>query len=249
MGFSFAAIRKELNKPYFTRAYESLRKECPELVKFRNCSSLIAFFHDRGADPDLKDSVLFELVRRYRQTEKYREIAPLFIALFTPAIARIYSFTKRIYPSIEGEDLAQELCLFLLQIVEESQISRFKVAGRIARELRNRVRTIIRRIPAGTLVPLENDDGMNKVEMISAPEADDRDAGDEFNADEIIHETIAFLDELISQRKITKRDKRIVIRTIIEGKPLNDVVPASDYDRMKHRRARILSLIKKHFAK
>ncbi|MBN1380305.1 MAG: hypothetical protein JXA41_01390 [Deltaproteobacteria bacterium] len=62
-------------------------------------------------------------------------------------------------------------------------------------------------------------------------------------------EVIDFLDRLIRERKITKQDKRIITKTLIDGRPLKDVVSPSDYDRLKHRRLKVMELIKKYFAK
>ncbi len=223
-----------------------LRAECHGLLPFADPQELIAFFHDEAEDLARKDDILFDLVTRYRNDDRHRDIAPLFIVLFTPALASIYTSARRRHPAIDREDLIQDLCLFLLQIIRESAIIRYKVAGRIVGELRNRVRGSLKIIPDEEFIAVKGD-GTDAFEASRTYAA----AGDteEFPIDRIVTETTAFLDRLIRARKITKQDKRIVIETLIKGKSLKDVVSPGDYDHLKRRRLRIMGLIKKHFAK
>lgn len=246
MGLSFSGYRKELSSRGFKRAYEGLRAECPELFFFTQPGDLIAFFHDQAADLDRKDAILFDLVTRYRNDNRYRDIAPLFIVLFTPALASIYTHTRRRHPGIDREDLIQDLCLFLIQIIRESSITPYKVAGRIVGELRNRVRVLLSPIPDEGFVALKGD-GTDEFEENRAYAA----AGDDevFQIEQIVTEIAAFLDRLIRAGRITKQDKRVIIETLIKGKSLKDIVSPDDYDRLKRRRLRIIGLIKEHFAK
>ena len=246
MGLSFSSYRKELSSRGFKRAYEALRAACLELFPFAQPGDLIAFFHDQAADLDRKDAILFDLVTRYRNDNRHRDIAPLFIVLFTPALASIYTSVRRSHPSIDREDLIQDLCLFLVQIIRESAITPYKVAGRIVGELRNRIRGLLKLIPDEEFVAVKGD-GTDTFEAYGTYAA----AGDskEFPIDRIVHETTAFLDHLIRARKITKQDKRMIMETLVKSKPLKDVVSPGDYDRLKHRRLRIIQLMKEHFTK
>ncbi len=245
MGLSFSGYRKELSSQGFKRAYEGLRSECPELFPFTQPGELIAFFHDQAADLDRKDAILFDLVSRYRNDNRHRDIAPLFIVLFTPALASIYTHTRRRHPGIDREDLIQDLCLFLIQIIRESAITPYKVAGRIVGELKNRVRGLLSPIPDERFVALKGD-GTDEFESNRTYAAGD---GENVRIEQIVTETAAFLDHLIRARKITKQDKRMIMETLIKGKPLKDIVSPGDYDRLKRRRLRIMGLIKKHFSK
>ena len=245
MGLSFSSYRKELSSRGFRRAYEGLRAECPELFPFADPSDLIAFFHDQAADLDRKDTILFDLISRYRNDNRHRDIAPLFIVLFTPALASIYTHTRRTHPGIDREDLIQDLCLFLIQIIRESNITPYKVAGRIVGELRNRVRGLLSPIPDERFVALKGD-GTDEFESNRTYAAGD---GEDDRIEQIVAETAAFLDRLIRARKITKQDKRMIMETLIKGKSLKDIVSPGDYERLKRRRLRIMGLIKKHFAK
>ena len=245
MGLSFSGYRKELSSRGFRRAYEGLRAECPVLFLFAQPGDLIAFLHDQAADLHRKDAILFDLVTRYRNDNRHRDIAPLFIVLFTPALASIYTSARRRHPGIDREDLIQDLCLFLIQIIRESAITPYKVAGRIVGELRNRVRGLLSPIPDEGFVALKGD-GTDEFELNRTYAAGD---GEDDRIEQIVAETAAFLDRLIRARKITKQDKRMIMETLIKGKSLKDVVAPGDYERLKRRRLRIMGLIKKHFAK
>ena len=245
MGLSFSSYRKELSSRGFRRAYEGLRAECPELFPFTQPGDLIAFFHDQAADLDRKDATLFDLVTRYRNDNRHSDIAPLFIVLFTPALASIYTHARRRHPGIDREDLIQDLCLFLIHIIRESNITPYKVASRIVGELRNRVRGLLSPIPDEEFVALKGD-GTDEFESNRTYAAGD---GKDDQIEQIVTETAAFLDHLIRARKITKQDKRMIMETLIKGKSLKDIVSPGDYDRLKRRRLRIMGLIKKHFAK
>ncbi len=58
MGFSFAAIRKDLASERFRKFYRRLKTECPELLSFPDHDSLLLFFHDETQDLDRKDTIL-----------------------------------------------------------------------------------------------------------------------------------------------------------------------------------------------
>ena len=241
MGLSFSGYRKELSSLGFKRAYEGLRAECPELFAFADPGDLIAFFHDQAADLDRKDAILFDLVSRYRNDNRHRDIAPLFIVLFTPALASIYTHARRKHPGIDREDLIQDLCLFLIQIIRESAITPYKVAGRIVGELRNRVRGLLNLIPDEGFVDLKGD-GTDEFEVSDKGISDDTEA--ENHIEQIMEEITAYLDRLLRVGKITKSDKRILLDTFISGKSLKDLASPRDYERLKHRRRQVMDHIK-----
>jgi len=245
MGLSFSGYRKELSTRAFGRAYEVLRAECPELIPFADPLGLIAFFHDQAEDLDRKDAILFVLITQYRNDNRYRDIVPLFIVLFTPALANIYTSVRRSHPAFDREDLIQDLCLFLIQIIRESAITPYKVASRIVGELRNRIRGLLKLIPDEDFVTLKGD-GSDEFEASCAY---DRRSNDEaFQIDRIVQETAAFLDRLIRAGKITRKDKRILLETFIRGKSLKELASAHDYDRLKHRRRQVIAFIRNNSA-
>jgi len=246
MGLSFSGYRKELFSKGFQRVYEGIRADCPELFPFADPSDLIAFFHDQAADLDRKDAILFDLVSRYRNDNRHRDIAPLFIVLFTPALASIYASARRRHPAIDREDLIQDLCLFLIQIIRESAITPYKVAGRIVGELRNQVRGLLNLIPDEEFVALKGDgtDAFETGQQVTAA----NDSEVEGRSERIRQEIMAFLDRLIRAGKITRKDKRILRGTFIDGKSLKDLAPPCDYERLKHRRRQVMEHIKNIYA-
>ncbi len=246
MGLSFSGFRKELSSRGFKRAYDALRVECPELFPFADQGDLIVFFHDQTADLDRKDAILFEIITRYRNENRHRDIAPLFIVLFTPALASIYTYARRRHPGIDREDLIQDLCLFLVQIIQEIDITPYKVAGRIVGELRNRVRGLLNLIPDEEFVALKGD-GTDAFET-GQPVTAANDSEVEGRSERIRQEIMAFLDRLIRTGKITRKDKRILLDTFISGKSLKDLASPRDYERLKHRRRQVIDHIKNIYA-
>ena len=244
MGFSFAGYRKELSSKGFIEAYEGMRSECPVLFSFADHVDLIAFFHDQTSDLDRKDAILFELVTRYRNDSRHRDIAPLFIVLFTPALASIYTYARRRHPGIDREDLIQDLCFFLIQIIQESDIAPYKVAGRIIGELKNRVRGLFPLISDEEFIPLKGD-GTDSFETGHACVGDDEAEND---IEGIVLEITAFLDRLIRAGKITRKDKRLLLSTFTGGKSLKDIASPREYERLKHRRRQVMEHIKKYYA-
>jgi len=242
MGLSFSSYRKELFSKGFHRAYEGMRAECPELHPFACPRDLIAFIHDQAADLDRKDAILFDLITRYRNDDRHRNIAPLFIVLFTPALASIYTSARRRCPAIDREDFIQDLCLFLIQIIRESAITRYKVAGRIVGELRNRIRGLLNLIPDEEFVALKGD-GTDAFET-GQPVTDANDAEVERRSEHIRKEIMAFLDRLIRAGNISRKDRRILLETFIGGKSLKDIASTHDYERLKHRRRQVMEYIK-----
>ncbi len=242
MGLSFSGFRKELSSRGFKRAYDALRVECPELFPFADQGDLIVFFHDQTADLDRKDAILFEIITRYRNENRHRDIAPLFIVLFTPALASIYTYARRRHPGIDREDLIQDLCLFLVQIIQEIDITPYKVAGRIVGELRNRVRGLLNLIPDEEFVALKGD-GTDAFET-GQPVTAANDSEVEGRSERIRQEIMAFLDRLIRAGKTTRKDKRILLDTFMSGKSLKDLASSRDYERLKHRRRQVMDHIK-----
>ncbi len=243
MGLSFSAFRKELSSERFKRAYERLRAICPDLIPYNEPSALIAFFHDQTTNPDRKDGILFELITHYRKDSRHRDIAPLFIVLFTPALANIHAYNRRKYIAIDGEDLFQDICFLFIQIIQGSEIIPYKVASRVVGELRNRVRNLLNQSPMEEFVGLTGD-GHDEFEARQANPL--RGDYDENKAEKVVTEITAFLDHLVRKRKITVQDKQIIVDTFIGNKSLQDALPARDYDRLKHRRLKIIALIRNH---
>lgn len=245
MGFSFAGYRKELSSKGFIEAYEGMRSECPVLFSFTDHVDLIAFFHDPMENQDRKNDILVELIARYRHENRQQDFSPLFIVIFSPALTNLYAAARKRCPHIDRADLVQDICLLFIQTVGNIKLTPDRMAGRIIGELRNRVRTLLNMNPGENLIALD-EDGHGDFEIPSC--AAGTNADDEIDSDGIVVEISLFLDRLIRRGKITRKDKRIIMDTITEGKSLKDIASPCDYDRLKHRRRQVIDFIRKKYS-
>ncbi len=88
---------------------------------------------------------------------------------------------------------------------------------------------------------------------VFAPDEESEGEGDDKTTKQLEEYDLAkfrlWLDELIRKRKITKKDKRLLIATTIEGKVLKKIVPKKEYEKYKARLRRFKKANKKMFAK
>lgn len=245
MGFSFSGFRKEISSYRFQQAYQDAWKECPVLFPYADTASLIAFFHDPMENPDRKNDILVELIARYRHENRHQDFSPLFIVIFSPALTNLYAAARKRCPHMDRADLIQDICLLFIQTIGNIKLTPDRMTGRIIGELRNRVRTLLNMKPDENLIALDGD-GHGDFEIPSC--AAETNADDEIDSDGIVVEISLFLDRLMRRGKITRKDKRIIIDTITEGKSLKDIAPPRDYDRLKHRRRQVIEFIRKKYS-
>ncbi|MDD5227125.1 MAG: hypothetical protein PHV97_08100, partial [Candidatus Omnitrophica bacterium] len=131
MGFSFARIGRTLASKRFRAFYRKLHTDLPVIADFPDYEELIRFFHDISRDIDEKNAILYELIGLYRQSGIYRELAPLFIALFTPALTRTYNYGRRVCPAMEREDIIQDILNIFLDEVASGDVDACKTTGRL----------------------------------------------------------------------------------------------------------------------
>ncbi len=252
MGFSFSGIHRELSSERFSRFYEELRTEFTPLQDYPTPFSLISFFHDRSRDYKPKDAILFFLFSAYQQDRRYLLLAPLFIALFAPAIIAIYRLARKRDPSLDEEELIQEVCANLLETIKETKFTPVKVAAQIVGRLKNKTRRLInesskkdRREGFTAIEDILNPDEIcDPLENMDDHETSVRqeDSGERFD----IPDAEAFLGRLLWEGVINEKDKMILTATIIEGRPLRDISSSpSEYQRLKKRRQRALLAIRK----
>jgi hypothetical protein len=272
MGFSFSRIEEELRSERFGRYYETLRRECPHLAPFHDPSSLLSFFHERNGDYLTKDLLLAFLVETCRRGGHDGLVAVLFLALFKPAIKAIFKLNRKRWRSLDGRDFVQDICVFLLDIIRETEIAPQKVASQIAGRLKNRTRGLInqklrkeRFEIAGemenmhdNLPPSGNDDPswaqsrsswlseeinvVNWREGIFAGGFDD----DNFR----ITDAEAFLDGLLREGVISEGDRAMLTATILEGRSFKAMIPKPEnYQRDRQRRRRVILDIRAHILK
>ena len=240
MGFTFSGIHKELASERFERLYDDLRIESSLLDSFPSSSSLIAFFHDAGnKEYGLKDSVLYFLITAYRRGDKYGQLAPFFIALFTNAIASVYRMSKKINNKLDDEEFFQDVCVMLLQIVKASKIIPHKVALQITNQLKNESWRLANRSLSQSRLEVTTD--INRIISLAG-------SNEAIDTEPDIPDAYALLDDLVQRRVITQADKKIILATVIEGKSLKNISAPRDYEKLKKRRQRTIRAMETHLA-
>ena len=146
---------------------------------------------------------------------------------------------------MDRADLIQDICLLFIQTIGNIKLTPDRMAGRIIGELRNRVRTLLNMNPDENLIALDGD-GHGDFEITSC--AAETNTDEEIDSDGIVVEISLFLNRLMRRGKITRKDKRIIMDTITEGKSLKDIALPRDYDRLKHRRRQVIEFIRKKYS-
>jgi hypothetical protein len=273
MGFSFSRIEEELRSERFGRYYDRLRRECPQLAPFHDPSSLLSFFHERNGDYLTKDLLLAFLVETCRRGGHDGLMAVLLLALFKPAITAIYKLNRKRWRSLDSRDFVQDICLFLLEIIRETEIAPQKVAAQIAGRLKNRTRGLINRKlrkerfeTAGetdnltdNLPPSGDDDpawaqsrsSWHSEEIVSAVNRREGIFTGGFDDDGFrITDAEAFLTELLREGVISEGDRAMLTATILEGRSFKAIVPQPEnYQRDRQRRRRMILDIRAHILK
>ena len=273
MGFSFSRIEEELRSERFGRYYETLRRECPHLAPFPDPSSLLAFFHERNGDYLTKDLLLAFLVGACRRGGHDGLVAVLLLALFKPAINAIFKLNRKRWRSLDGRDFVQDICLFLLEIIRETEIAPQKVASQIAGRLKNRTRGLINRklrkerfeiagemenmtenMPSsGNGDPSWSQSRSSWLSEESSANGNRREslmAGGWDNDDFRITDAEAFLDGLLREGVISEGDRAMLTATILEGRSFKAMIPQPEnYQRDRQRRRRVILDIRAHILK
>jgi hypothetical protein len=232
MGFSFSRIGRTLTSKRFRAFYRKLHTDLPVIADFPDYEELIRFFHDASRDIQTKNVILHKLIGLYRQSGIYRELAPLFIALFTPALTRTYNYGRRVCPSMEREDIIQDILNIFLDEVASGDVDACKTTGRLISRVRNRFRNLV------NLKLKENaevDHGADLCEL-----ADDDNLSLTEDAD-------TFLESLVDGGVITKEDRDLITATAMGDIRIKNITQnRQDYERLKKRRQRIFAQIRKY---
>jgi hypothetical protein len=275
MGFSFAGLRKELESTAFRALYKKLRTACPLLAPFADPCALIAFFHDREADYARKDRILHTLIGRYRQGGSYEALASFFLVLFAPAMAKINTRGRWLYSEIGDDDLNHEICLAFLETIRTVEIAPHKVAAQITGRVKNSIRGILRRRiqerrqarPGSREGPMQpsatghrfmpdadedfsaeehSDAAAALWERLAGEAATDQSSEDEGPVLTSVTDVSALLDDLEQRKVINRADRELIETTVLDGFSLKDIASSpAEYQRLKKRRQRALSAIKK----
>lgn len=232
MGFSFAGVGRTLASKRFRAFYHKLHTDLPVIADFPDHEELIRFFHDASRDIQTKNVILYKLIGLYRQSGIYRELAPLFIALFTPALTRTYNYGRRMCPAMERDDIIQDILNIVLDELASGDIDARKTTGRLISRVRNRFRNLVN---LKLKENVEVDHGDNLCEL-----ADDDNLS-------LIEDAEAFLESLVAGGVITKEDRDLITATAMGDIRIKNITQnRQDYERLKKRRQRIFAQIRKY---
>ena len=232
MGLSLTGIGRTLASKRFRTFYSKLHKGIPCIADFPDYEDLIHFFHDAGHDMRAKNIILCELIFLYRQGGIYRDLAPFFIALFTPALTRTYNYGRRVCPSMEREDVLQDILNIFLDELANGEIDVRKTTGRLISRVRNRFRDLV---------------NLKLKENAAADQCDDPGT---LIADEdisLIEDADVFLGSLVAGGVITHTDKDLITTTALRDTPVKTLCKnRRDYERLKKRRQRVFAQIRQY---
>ena len=251
MGFSFSGIREELDSKELGKLYRRLQADCRYLAPFADWKAIVAFLHEKKRAYRQKDRILWRLIQYYRQGGDCERLGAVFLAIFEPAILDIYSFWRSRCPYLGNDDLFQEICLTLLDVLKETPITSKKVAGKIDGTLKNRVQAVLDRHADEALIHSD-------LWFFSAPPSTDDSPGslkgeffDVMKVMDIlgVSDMRGLLNLLARRRVIDWEEKRILEATLIAGKTLKKIARPGEYERLKYRRKNALKAIQAYLIK
>ena len=232
MGFSFSGVGRTLASKRFWAFYRKLHTDISCIADFPDHEELIRFFHDTSRDIQMKNVILHKLIDLYRQSGIYRDLAPLFIALFTPALTRTYNYGRRVCPSMEREDVIQDILNIFLDELASGDIDARKTTGRLISRVRNRFRNLVN-LKLKENAEVNHCDGLCEL-------ADDDNLS-------LIEDADAFLESLVTGDVITKEDRDLITATAMGDIRIKNITQnRQDYERLKKRRQRIFTQMRKY---
>ena len=246
MGFSFSGIREELDSKELGKLYRRLQADCRYLAPFADWKAIVAFLHEKKRAYRQKDRILWRLIQYYRQGGYCERLGAVFLSIFEPAILGLYSFWRSRCPYLGNDDLFQEICLTLLDVLKETPITSNKVAGKIDGTLKNRIQAMLDRHADEAMIH-------SNIWPFSAPPSTDASPGsikDEFfdvmKVMDIlgVSDMRGLLNLLARRRVIDWEEKRILDATLIAGKTLKEIARPGEYERLKYRRKNALKAIR-----
>ena len=249
MDFSFGVIRSELASEKFRLLYLQMQSANPTVLTFPSFPDLLSFFQEQTGDYEKQDSIMRCLVMNYQQGGPYKILSSVFLVLFEPVILKLFGLGRRACWNVPDEDIAQEINILLLQSIRETNPALPQISNRFTGALKNKFQKFIK----GKIKEAKGETAYDDTLAVFAPDEESDGEGDDQKTKKVEEYDLAKfrrqLDELIRKRKITKRDKRLLIATMIEGKVLKKIVPKNEYEKYKARLRRFKKANKKMFAK
>jgi hypothetical protein len=249
MDFSFGVIRSELASEKFRLLYLQMQSANPNVLTFPSFPDIIYFFQKQTGDYEKQDTIMRCLVMNYQQGGPYNILSSVFLVLFEPVILKLFGLGRRACWSVPDEDIAQEINILLLQSIRETDPDLPQVSNRFTGALKNKFQKFIKE----KIKEAKGETAYDDTLAVFAPDEESEGEGDDQTTKQVEEYDLAkfrlHLDELIRKRKITKKDKRLLIATMIEGKVLKKIVPKNEYEKYKARLRRFKKANKKMFAK
>ena len=245
MGFSFDGIKNELASEKFRLLYLQMQVANPSMMTFQNFPALISFFRKRTGDYEREDTVMRYLVTHYQKGGSYEILSSIFLILFLPTVGKLYHMGRKACWQVPDEDIAQEISILLLQSIKETDPALPKVSNRFTGSLKNKFQKFIKAKIKQTQGETAYDDEFSVSAHDEKNDYQTKKPVEEYDLTKFRLQ----LDELLRKRKITKKDKWLLIATMIDGKVLKKIVPKHEYEKYKARIRRFKKANKKLFAK
>ena len=251
MGFSFSGIREELDSKELGKLYRRLQADCLYLAPFSGWKAVVAFLHDRERGYRLKDRILWRLIQYYRQGGDCQRLGSVFLAIFAPAILSLYSLGCKRCPHFGDDDLFQEICLTLLNVLKETPITSKKVAGKIVGTLKNRIQAMLDRHAGAAFIHADIGSLSATTSTEDTTGSLDDDFADVMNVLDILGVSDAreLLDLLARQRVIDWEEKRLLEAALIEDKITKDLSRTGRRKGLDLRRENALKALRYHLSK
>ena len=245
MGFSFEGIKNELASEKFRLLYLQMQVANPAILTFQNFPALISFFRKRTGDYEREDTIMRCLVIHYQKGGPYEILSSVFLILYLPTVGALFDMGQRACWQVPDEDISQEISILLLQSIKESDPTLPKVSSRFTGALKNKFQKFLKEKVDQAQRETAYDDEFTVSAHDEKNDYQTKNSVEEYDLTKFRLQ----LDELLRKRKITKKDKRLLIATIIDGKVLKKIVPKHEYEKYKARLRRFKKANKKLFAK
>jgi len=199
---------------------------------------LIDFFHSDRPEYATRDSILKFLVSEYQRGGPCERLGTLFLVLFTPAIVRIYSISRKKLLYLDPGDILSQTCLYLLETIKAIHLKPFdtRVASRIVGAVKNKMRAWTKQQIKETTT---------KEDFLEEEIYDPLPVIEDGNHPVDIDQANRFLEIFVKAGIITETDKLIILGSSIANRSLKQF--AGDprvYQRVKKRRQRAIAAMK-----
>jgi RNA polymerase sigma-70 factor (ECF subfamily) len=131
-----ASFAQSVDTIGFQRSFDVMRRETPELQRFKNPSGLLDFLHARHGDLDDKDRILAGLIDAARRHDPVGDSAKTLLWLaFWPGLDALYWRRWRHFAN-EPDELTSEIAVHFVSVVDRFETARVRrVAATVVRNV------------------------------------------------------------------------------------------------------------------